>query len=475
VTEDHSLVIGGQEIKPQDFIDRDMQFETLSAPPPVVAQRLDLYEYLKGFKRDIVTDHDHGDVIECRFVLDETGEWIGYRNFRGVKQWFRRFYDAGSPEFHAFLRVLAAFITKGDCYLKGITGGTKDRFSLLQNDKKRLSDLKKDLLSLTKDTKLAGPRRSSSSGAFYLRNGAGMLPCLFGEIGGVGESKKRRLPSFVYELSGEDFEVFWAMLEGDGLENRDTYTTSSQQLAAGISFLLGQHGHEHSIRFRESKGYYVIRVRGDGSERDRWTTKVETRRCEGFVYDLEVEGAHTFVDGLGRVLLHNTDSLCTRAILPVADTLGALKLEKKMDWARFVAPKIYMGEGFELKKDGTWEPKRLNKAKGFSLGTGRDAFEKLGKIIGGDRIGVQRMTRLRELYRTQVKGQYTTAPFEMLVIKALTFEMLSKRFHYPDGETRPWSVEELKSGDCYPKGFDFDKTFLENLDTTTRAMMAAAV
>jgi hypothetical protein len=171
----------------------------------------------------------------------------------------------------------------------------------------------------------------------------------------------------------------------------------------------------------------------------------------------------------------DTDSLCTRAILPVADTLGALKLEKKMDWARFVAPKIYMGEGFALKKDGTWEPKQLNKAKGFSLGTGRDAFEKLGKIIGGDRIGVQRMTRLRELYRTQVKGQYTTAPFEMLVIKALTFEMLSKRFHYPDGETRPWSVKELKSGDCYPKGFDFDKTFLDNLDTTTRAMMAAAV
>ena len=171
----------------------------------------------------------------------------------------------------------------------------------------------------------------------------------------------------------------------------------------------------------------------------------------------------------------DTDSLATKATLPIDEkTLGALKLEKKMEWAEFVAPKIYRGEGFEL-KDGVWKPKLLNKAKGFSLGGGREAFDKLGRIIGGDRIGVQRMVRLRELYRTQVGGQYTTAPFEMLVIKALTFESLCKRFHYPDGETRPWSVEELKSGDYLPKGFDFDKDILGRLDTMTRAMMAAAV
>ena len=172
----------------------------------------------------------------------------------------------------------------------------------------------------------------------------------------------------------------------------------------------------------------------------------------------------------------DTDSLCTKADLPVdPKTLGKLKLEKKMEWAEFVAPKIYRGEGFELGKTGQWEPKLINKAKGFSLGTGRQAFEKLGQIIEGERIGVQRMTRLRELYRTQKDGSYTTAPFEMLVIKALTFEMLSKRFHYPDGETRPWRVDELRSGDFYPKGFNFDKEFLSALDTTTRAMLAAAV
>jgi len=172
----------------------------------------------------------------------------------------------------------------------------------------------------------------------------------------------------------------------------------------------------------------------------------------------------------------DTDSLATKADLPVDDkTLGALKLEKKMDWAEFVAPKIYRGEGFELRKDGTWEAKNLTKAKGFSLGKGREAWDKLDRIIAGDRVGIQRMTRLRELYRTMVEGSYTTAPFEMLVIKALTFEMLSKRFHYPDGETRPWSVAELRSGDVMPSGFDFEDEIRRNFDTVTKAMLAAAV
>jgi hypothetical protein len=42
-----------------------------------------------------------------------------------------------------------------------------------------------------------------------------------------------------------------------------------------------------------------------------------------------------------KVFYVDTDSVATRANLPVGDALGALKLEKKIDWAEFVAPKIY--------------------------------------------------------------------------------------------------------------------------------------
>lgn len=168
----------------------------------------------------------------------------------------------------------------------------------------------------------------------------------------------------------------------------------------------------------------------------------------------------------------DTDSISTKAVLPVDETkLGSLKLEKKMSWGEFLAPKIYRGEGFELQKDGQWKAIQVTKAKGFSLGKARgEAWRRFDSIASGDRIGIQRQVRMRELYRSG-----STSPVDLLVIKALTFEMLSKRFHYPDGETRPWSIQELVSGDVYPKGFDFEPEIADQIDATTRAMMAAVV
>ena len=173
----------------------------------------------------------------------------------------------------------------------------------------------------------------------------------------------------------------------------------------------------------------------------------------------------------------DTDSIASKALLPTDDKrLGALKLEKKMAWAEFAAPKIYRGEGEEL-KDGVWKAVRLAKAKGFSLGKFDNPVEILGRVIEGEQIGVQTMVRMRELYRSLKDdgGESSTAPYEQLVIKALTQRMLSKRYQYPDGKTRAWTVEEILSGDFQARGFDFSPEFLQSLDTTTRAMLAAAV
>jgi hypothetical protein len=142
----------------------------------------------------------------------------------------------------------------------------------------------------------------------------------------------------------------------------------------------------------------------------------------------------------------DTDSVATNAKLPTGGMLGALKLEKKIANAIFKAPKVYMGDGWELQKDGTWTETSLNKAKGFSLPKNpEEARKTLLRIIEGGEIEVQRMARLRELYRT---GR--TEPVEIIIKKALTGLMLSKRFHYPDGTTRPWSIDELYSGNMNP-------------------------
>jgi hypothetical protein len=175
------------------------------------------------------------------------------------------------------------------------------------------------------------------------------------------------------------------------------------------------------------------------------------------------------------IMYCDTDSVATQATLPTDTKLGALKLEKKIDWAEFVAPKIYIGEGRELLGDGSWKDIKLAKAKGFSLSRFPKPVETLRKIIDGEQIGVQTMVRMRELYRASDPENAQSAPYEKLVIKALTQRMLSKRFQYPDGHTRAWTVSELCSGDFQRHGFDFGEEFMRNLDTTTRAMLASAV
>ena len=87
-----------------------------------------------------------------------------------------------------------------------------------------------------------------------------------------------------------------------------------------------------------------------------------------------------------------------------------MKLEKRLDWAEFVAPKIYRGEGEELKDDGTWKDVKLAKAKGFSLGKFDDPLEALGKIIDGEQVGVQTMVRMRELYQSNNKERLKVLP-----------------------------------------------------------------
>ncbi len=144
----------------------------------------------------------------------------------------------------------------------------------------------------------------------------------------------------------------------------------------------------------------------------------------------------------GKIMYTDTDSIASPAILPSdPDKLGALKLEKKMTWARFAAPKIYQGEGFEQQKDGSWKPIFLNKAKGFSLPEDKTAaVRELSEIIEGKEIYVQRMARLRELWRQRQDA----SPVEVLVRKELTGKNITKRRHLKNGSTRPWDVGELR-------------------------------
>lgn len=137
----------------------------------------------------------------------------------------------------------------------------------------------------------------------------------------------------------------------------------------------------------------------------------------------------------------DTDGFSCDSMFPTGNELGDLKLEKVWKHATYQAPKLYHGEGWE-KKGGEWVPINVTKAKGFSLGKDKQKAEELFmQLVGEGEIRVTRMERIRTLLREAPREGLH--PRETEVIKKLSKNAFGKRFMYPDGTSRPWTVEEL--------------------------------
>lgn len=143
-----------------------------------------------------------------------------------------------------------------------------------------------------------------------------------------------------------------------------------------------------------------------------------------------------FMNACSEVHYCDTDGFSTVDSLATTNDLGGLKLEKRIRHGHFVQCKFYRLEGEELQKDGTWEElgDKGVKGKGFP---GMD-IAKFERLLEGHSIAYERMRRIKEQAR---KGRLE--PQEHVINKRLQRNVLSKRFHYPDGTTRPWQMKEL--------------------------------
>jgi hypothetical protein len=65
-------------------------------------------------------------------------------------------------------------------------------------------------------------------------------------------------------------------------------------------------------------------------------------------------------------------------------------------------------------------------------------LEKFEKLLNYEEIEYTRMARIKENAR---RGDFT--PRESTFRKGIHKDALSKRFFYPDGQSRPWSHDEL--------------------------------
>ncbi|ERG96751.1 DNA polymerase domain-containing protein [Haloquadratum walsbyi] len=134
-------------------------------------------------------------------------------------------------------------------------------------------------------------------------------------------AENNQLPSVVYHLPDAEQSYFIQQLIrpksnellscpqniDDSISIESDFTTSSRELAAGVSMLLTQCGQSYSILQRGSEDVYTIQV-GDPPSSECEPMLIETADS-GYVYDLSVEANQNFVDGLGGLVLHNTDSV----------------------------------------------------------------------------------------------------------------------------------------------------------------------
>lgn len=364
VTSDHGIIVGERTVTPQQFVDEGLQFDCVKAQPGRNIASIDLFEFVK----DWVSAYPYkGREIARRPRATDAEIYID--GWGAPKQFIRRHYDLGTPEADALLRVIGAYIAEGSSNIRGLTT-TRFGFSIAQNDKRWLERIKSDLDLITRDT--ATSIMATGGGCHALRSGAALLSIIFAALCGV-KSHGRKLPSFFFDLPKRDADlVFALMCEGDGsidASGATMYTSNSPVLTAGISYYLSQHDVQHAIHHRADKNAWSIRTRS-GPERVRSKLIHSVRDPNGgeYVYDLSVNGAQSFVDGIGRVLLHNTDSFfasgpneegfgrfvdwCNSSLYPkLLDELGCtgkrpikLAYEKEFERIVMVGAKKYIGQ-----------------------------------------------------------------------------------------------------------------------------------
>ncbi len=145
----------------------------------------------------------------------------------------------------------------------------------------------------------------------------------------------------------------------------------------------------------------------------------------------------------------DTDGFSTTERLNISNELGGLKLEKKPyrecgidrdTESTYLAGKLYRQQGMIL-VNNEWIDIETTKhegvrAKGFS----RPTIKRFIALQEGKEIEATRMRRVRELMR---KGE--TRPREDVIRKSINIiDSVPKRFLYPDGESRPWHIDEIR-------------------------------
>ncbi|WP_318566766.1 DNA polymerase domain-containing protein [Salinigranum marinum] len=342
-TRDHSYVVERDgrlvERSPNDV---ESPLRVPGVPDVTERDSVDVYEALRGYEREHLDGRSVGANEANKEVkrVQANDDWVWFGHGHHVHQSktvrVRRYIDLESEDGQALIRLLAAYVSEGSASTvettdtkcgASIAESRGDWLEQLQTDYHRLFDNTTASISAS-DTRTERSVEYSTEGGqasttyddrtFKLQMMNELAAVFFGEFAGQ-TSRKKRVPSFVYHLPDDLQGLFLDVLvEGDGSQVFPRYTdecaerhfdfeTTSRELAGGLSMLLTQQNRKHSLKYRESNASYTIRTCDDYRDgRDPVLTDVD---YNGYVYDLSVENNENFVDAVGGIVLHNTDSV----------------------------------------------------------------------------------------------------------------------------------------------------------------------
>ena len=148
----------------------------------------------------------------------------------------------------------------------------------------------------------------------------------------------------------------------------------------------------------------------------------------------------------GELYYTDTDSIVANKFIPGGSELGQLKLECIIDYGRFLQPKLYCIRHAKdcpcskcKKEPGTI----IVRAKGFR----KLSVSDFNAIADGWSIRIQRMLRVKETlndYNRDKMENKQFLPHEKETWKGIHLDkIMSKRFTFKNGTTRPWTVKEI--------------------------------
>ncbi len=371
VTRDHSLVdIKNNKlgvISPERFVADNKPFVKIEQIPKVKRiRKVDLYGLLKDYK--VTTTYKGREKVSSVKVVDD--DWLSFgwtKRKRPVI--LKRFIHSNTPEMESFCRLLGLYIAEGS---SSTIETTDSRFgaNISSSDRRLLGIMKRDYMRLFRNTNPRiiesdrNPRRIITQGKKkYNYNDKTLKLQMMNAISAVffkmlsgQKSHHKKIPEIVFHLPNKYKRLLLEyMLLGDGsrfgrrysdgyVKEHFSYSTSSLQLASGLTLMLRQLNINFNMQYRPSKRSY--RISSTNKNNSRLETKVEKRKVDGYVYDLSVKDEN-FTDACGQVVLHNTDSIFIDLKCDEYDEAQKLgkKIENKMN--RFLEG--YIKKEYDLK------------------------------------------------------------------------------------------------------------------------------